>query len=494
MRRLLLLPFLAATALAQSGPLATPDNVARAMAATAAPATGPVTATWESVAANYHAPLWWRDAKFGIMMHWGLYAVPAHGSEWYALHMYNNPGIAQWHREHWGPQDTFGYKDFIPLFTAAKFDPDEWADLFRSAGAKFVVPTAEHHDGFALWNSATNPYNAAAMGPHRDLIADLGAAVRRQGLKFGVSDHSIEHFTFIREAAAPVNDLRDPHWSDFYSVRDRDKPEALEHFLSAWVTKQFELIDKYQPDILWYDNGVNGRVFDPMKLAVAQHYYNRAREWEKEVSFSSKGGVGADAAFLSGTLTDFERMSRAPKELTEFVWQVDEPVLYRFGYTENNPTPIATSGRIISSLVNNVAKNGGLLLNISPRADGTIPDDQRHLLHEIGSWLHVNGEAIYGTRPWTASGEGKDIRFTTRGDTLYALFMAWPAGDAVIASLAKGVGPAGTVEHVTLLDGPAELTFNQDTAGLHLRFPDEKSVGPVYAVRIIGLHLNQRSD
>ena len=169
-------------------------------------------------------------------------------------------------------------------------------------------------------------------------------------------------------------------------------------------------------------------------------------------------------------------------------------MLYRFGYTENNPTPIATSGRIISSLVNNVAKNGGLLLNISPRADGTIPDDQRHLLHEIGSWLHVNGEAIYGTRPWTTSGEGKDIRFTTRGDTLYALFMAWPAGDAVIASLAKGVGAAGTVEHVTLLGRPGELTFNQDTAGLHLTFPGEKGVGPVYALRITGLHLNQRSQ
>ena len=187
-------------------------------------------------------------------------------------------------------------------------------------------------------------------------------------------------------------------------------------------------------------------------------------------------------------------MSRAPKALTDFVWQVDEPVLYRFGYTENNPAPIVSSGRVISSLVQNVATNGGLLLNISPRADGTIPDDQRQLLHEIGRWLHVNGEAIYGTRPWTTSGEGKNIRFTTRGDTLYALFMAWPAGDAVITSLAPDVGPAGQVEHVTLLGVPADLTFNQDAAGLHLTFPGEKAVGPVYAVRITGLHLKQRTE
>ncbi|MEO7415104.1 MAG: alpha-L-fucosidase, partial [Opitutaceae bacterium] len=297
--------------LAQSGPRATRENVARALAATPPAATGAVQPTWESVKANYQTPTWWSDAKFGIMMHWGLYAVPAHGSEWYALHMYNNPEIAKWHQEKWGPQDKFGYKDFIPMFTAARFDPRHWAELFKNAGAKFVVPTAEHHDGFALWDSQVNLYNAKRLGPKRDLIADLGVAVRAAGLKFGVSDHSIEHFTFIRDTAAPTNDLRDPPWADFYSVAARDQPEAVEKFLTDWTAKQLELIDRYQPDILWFDNGVNSRTFDPLKLKIAQHYYNRAREWNKEVSISTKGH-GAGAAYLAGTITDYERMSRAP--------------------------------------------------------------------------------------------------------------------------------------------------------------------------------------
>jgi alpha-L-fucosidase len=489
------------SALAQSGPPATPELVARALARVPAPARGKVEPTWESVRAHYRTPEWWTDAKFGIMMHWGLYAVPAHGSEWYGLHMYNNPEIAKWHREHWGPQDKFGYKDFIPMFTAAKFQPDAWAALFKEAGAKFVVPTAEHHDGFALWDSQTNRWNAKNLGPKRDLIADLGAAVRRAGLKFGVSDHSIEHFTFIREAAAPQNDLRDPQWKDFYAVADRGSPEALEKFLVDWTTKQFELIDKYQPDILWFDNGVNSRALDPLKLRVAAHLYNRAAEWQKEVSISTKG-EGPRAAYLAGTITDYERMSRAPAELTAHHWQVDEPVLYRFGYTENNPTPIARAGSVIASLVNNVSKNGALLLNISPRADGTIPDDQQALLREIGGWLKVNGEAIYGTRPWKQFGEGqlklergaaytaRDIRFTTKGDTLYAIFLAWPDnGEAVVTALATGQAPAGKIDSVTLLGDAEELEFTQDSSGLHVKFPAAKPGAFAYALKITGLRL-----
>ena len=145
--------------------------------------------TWESIKANYKVPQWFVDAKFGIMMHWGLYSVPAKQSEWYATHMYNNPDIIKWHTEHFGPPDKFGYKDFVPLFKAEKFDPDAWALLFQKAGAKYIIPTAEHHDGFALWDSKLTRWDAKDMGPHRDLIGDLARAVRKKGLKFGVSNH-----------------------------------------------------------------------------------------------------------------------------------------------------------------------------------------------------------------------------------------------------------------------------------------------------------------
>lgn len=253
--------------------------------------------------------------------------------------------------------------------------------------------------------------------------------------------------------------------------------------------------------MLWFDNGLNDRVFDPLKLHLAAHYYNRAAEWKKEVSISTKGGHGGGAAFLAGTITDFERMSRAPAELTDYVWQVDEPVLHRFGYTEDSP--IAKAENVIASLVNNVSKNGALLLNISPKADGTIPDDQQQLLLEIGRWLDVNGDAIYGTRPWKKFGEGtlklergqrysgKDVRFTTKGDTLYAIFLAWPEGDALLASLAAEAtgAPTGKIESIALLGDGEELDFAHESTGLRVKFPATKPCEHAFALRIAGLKL-----
>ena len=196
---------------------------------------GPFQPTWESLKQNYQVPQWFVGAKFGVFMHWGLYSVPAHHNEWYEKHMYG--ADRQWHAEHFGPQDKFGYKDFIPLFTQEKFDPDAWAELFKKSGAKFVIPTAQHHENFAMWDSAVTPFNAKQMGPKRDLIGDLAKAVRKQGLKFGVSNHGIENFQFINPLADLANmlktnhaDLYDPKWADFYNVADRSDA-ACEKFL-----------------------------------------------------------------------------------------------------------------------------------------------------------------------------------------------------------------------------------------------------------------------
>ena len=224
--------------------------------------------TWESLKANYKVPDWYAQAKFGLFMHWGLYDVPAHGSEWYEKHMYAS--YSQWHQEHFGTQDKFGYKDFIPMFTAEKFDPNAWAELFKKSGAKYVIPTAQHHDGFALWASdGAAPWNAGVMGPKRDLIGDLCKAVRAQGLKFGVSNHGIENFQFINPSAAvrkllePENaDIFDAKYQDFYHVLDRSDA-ACEKFLTNWAERNVELIDKYHPDILWFDNGIGSAISRP---------------------------------------------------------------------------------------------------------------------------------------------------------------------------------------------------------------------------------------
>jgi alpha-L-fucosidase len=451
--------------------------------------------TWDSIKANYKTPQWFIDAKFGIMMHWGLYSVPAHQSEWYAKHMYNDPEIMKWHREHFGPQDKFGYKDFIPMFKAERFDPDAWALLFKKAGAKYIIPTAEHHDGFALWDSKLTKWDARDMGPHRDLIGDLAKSVRKQGLKFGVSNHRMEHWSFMYpKNPDPKFDLFDPAYADFYGPPHEPKPgeDAMsgrgapqsKEFLDDWIARNVELIDKYQPDILWFDNGVNDRTLDSVKLRVAAYYYNRAVKWKKQVSLSTKSD-----AYLFGSIKDYERQSRAPKEITDYPWQVDDPVLNRFGYTEGSP--ITNVKTVVNRLIENVSKNGGLLLNISPKADGTIPDDQQQLLLQIGKWLDVNGEAIYGTHAWTKWNEGErdeqQYRFSVKGNVLYVFGLKWPETQTLVKSLA--IPSVGKIQNVELIGSNKKVLFIQGKTGLTVSLATEDHGDLPFVLKIKGLKL-----
>jgi alpha-L-fucosidase len=484
-----------AASVAPAAPSPPPDRAGRiaaaALAATRLPANppGPVQPTWESIRANYKDPDWFRDGKFGIMMHWGIYSVPAHGSEWYVRYMYGgNKGIMQWHTEHFGPPEKFGYKDFFPMFTAAKWDPDAWARLFKAAGAKYVIASGEHHDGFSNWNSDINPFNSVNYGPHRDLVGDLTTAVRKVGLKTGVANHSNAHFDFI--PALPGSDEFDPKWAAFYSVADRSDA-AYGKFVETWATKNMELIDKYQPDMLWFDFNGTDRSWDPVKMRLAAYYYNRAAQWGKSVAISSKG-----QSFLAGMLMDYERQGRAPKALTDYVWQPDDPISDKFGYVEVPDAngnmvglPLKSPGGLVANLVTNVSRNGNLLLNISPKADGTIPDAQQQVLLAIGKWLGVNGDAIYGTRPWKMSEEGR-VHFTTKDQTLYAISLDWPANNALtISALGEGKGLEGKIEKVELLGHDGPLEFTQDATGLKVTFPAEKPCDFAYSLKISGLKL-----
>jgi alpha-L-fucosidase len=509
----------------------TPELVAAALKDIPAAGPGPFEESWDSIGQNYKDPDWFRDGKFGIYMHWGIYSVPAHQSEWYVRYMYGgNKGIMDWHTEHFGPPTKFGYKDFLPMFTAAKWDSDAWADLFKKAGAKYVFAPGEHHDGFSNWDSKVNPFNAKNYGPHRDLDGDLITAVRKAGLKTGISDHSFFHFQFIPTPPPGSellnSDLYDPKWKDFYTVADRSN-QARVKFMHNWVARRIETIDKYNPDMLWFDMGTDHAI-DPLKIRVAAYYYNRAREWGKEVAISAKG-----AAWVSGQIMDYEREGRAPMELTDWIWQPDDPIQDKFGYVEGiHPGP---PGGYVVRIVENVSKNGNYLLNISPKADGTIPQEQQDVLLAIGQWLGVNGEAIYHTRPWTKFGEGpvadacaasmvklratgnfagrlngqnmsgdgvggggvsragytpKDIRFTTRGDTLYAMVMKWPDDTSVtVTSLATSQPVKGKVGKVELLGHGGPLQFTQDAGGLKVKFPTEKPCDYIYALKITGLKL-----
>jgi alpha-L-fucosidase len=467
---------------------------------------GPFKPTWDSLKENYKVPQWFIEAKFGLFMHWGLYSVPAYHNEWYEKHMYGTASIRNWHIENFGPIAEFGYKEFIPKFTAEKFDPDAWAELFKKAGARFVIPTAQHHDNFALWDSQVTPFNAKQMGPKRDLIGDLSKAVRKRGMKFGVSNHDIENFQFINpppELAADLKakqaDLYDPKWNDFYNVADRSDA-ACQKFLVNWFQRNVELIDKYQPDMLWFDNGVDIRYLDPLKLQIATYYYNRAVEWGKEVSLSTKKAAYAPTGKNTetiGSIIDFEKVgTRSPSGIRPGVWQVDDPIGSTWGYTSD--MRVSGAGAIISRLADTVSKNGTYLLNLSPKPDGTIPQEQQDTLLEIGHWLEVNGEAIYGTHNWVKFSEGGgrgqqglNIRFTVKGDALYAIILGnWPGEEAVITSLATGQPLEGKIETVSLLGSSGKLEFTQEANGLKVKLPATAPCKYAYTLKITGLKMN----
>jgi len=464
---------------------------------------GPFQPTWDSLRANYRVPQWFAKAKFGLFLHWGLYSVPAHHNEWYEKHMYG--ADAAWHAEHFGPPEKFGYKDFIPLFTQEKFDPDAWAELFKKSGARFVIPTAQHHDNFALWDSAVTPFNAKQMGPKRDLIGELARAVRQQHLKFGVSNHGIENFQFINPSPALAErlkaaraDLYDPQWVDFYHVADRSDA-ACQKFLVDWYARNVELIDKYQPDILWFDNGVDQRFLDPLKLRVAAYYYNRAQAWGKEVSIGAKKAAFAPTdnnTETIGSILDFEKVGgRSPSGIRTGVWEVDDPIGSTWGYTSD--MRVSGPGPILNKIVDTVSKNGVYMLNLSPRADGTIPAAQQATLLAIGEWLRVNGEAIYDTHAWIKFGEGGpgqsglNIRFTVNGEALYAIILGkWPGTEAVLTSLADKAVPGEKITSVTMLGADKPLAFTQDATGLKVELPATAPCQYAYVLKLTGLKMN----
>jgi alpha-L-fucosidase len=481
-------------------------------------APGPVKPTWESLRENYKVPSWFVGAKFGIFMHFGIFSVPAHGSEWYekflyaggddsvlkviggndmALHVNDGPQSTRaWHTEHFGPPEKFGYKDFIPMFKAEHFDADAWAALFKKAGARYVMPGAQHHENFAMWDSKVTPFNSMQMGPKRDVIGELAVAVRKQGMKLGVANHGIENFEFINpplelaeRMKAEKTDLFDPKWADFYNYTDRSDAAML-RFLVNWYERNVELIDKYQPDLIYFDNGVDQRHIDPLKLEIAAYFYNRAKSWGKEVSFTTKKAAFAPSGTNTKTIAsilDFE--GGPPDGIRTGSWVVDRPIGSSWGYIDGMKANSAET--VIGWLVDVVSKNGTLLLNVSPKADGTIPQDQQDTLLAVGKWLETNGEAIYDTHSWTKFEEkGKDhIYFTVKGQDLYAIVMGKSTGtELTIGSVAKGK-PAGTVRSVAMLGG-GSLLYKQDAAGLTVTLPEGTERRDAFVLKITGLKMN----
>ena len=461
-------------------------------------AAGPFDRNWPSLQA-YQVPSWYEDAKFGIFIHWGVYSVPAFDSEWYPRNMYvQGSEPFKHHIETYGPQSKFGYKDFIPLFTAEKFDPQQWANLFRRAGAQFVMPVAEHHDGFSMYDNSVSDWTATKMGPKRDLIGELAAAVREQWLVFGLSSHRAEHWWFFNGGMAFDSDVQDARYISLYGPAQPKTLQPNEEFLDDWLVRTCELVDKYQPQVVWFDWWIEEPAFRPYLQKFAAYYYNRGAQWGRGVAINYKF-----QAFPEGSaVLDIERGQLA--SIRPNFWQTDTAVSKNsWGYVENQDYKTATD--LIGDLVDIVSKNGALLLNIGPRPDGTIPESEEELLLSIGRWLAVNGEAIYGTRPWQIYGEGptkvvggsfndtkrqpftsQDIRFTKRGETLYAIALAWPeTGSITIKSLTtdSGLFPH-QVEKVELLGHEEPLQWSHNASGLTINVPSHKRGDHAFAFRI----------
>jgi len=470
---------------------------------------GPFRPDWGSLQ-KYQAPEWYRDAKFGIFIHWGVYSVPAFGSEWYPRLMYveGSPEYKH-HIVTYGPEDKFGYKEFVPMFKAEHFDPAAWARLFKKAGAKYVVPVAEHHDGFAMYDSRLSDWTVAKMGPHRDTAGELAEAVRAEGLHFGVSSHRVEHNFFLGPGRTIPSDVNDPQYAALYGPAhtwvmnpsgtplNNDFTYVSSAWADDWLARSADLVEKYHPDIVYFDWWIGQASIRPNLTRFAAFYYNSSLKHGDVVGVINYKDYAMQE---HSAVLDLERGQLG--DIRPQPWQTDTSVSNKsWGYINNDT--FKSPEFIVDQLIDIVSKNGNLLLNIGPRSDGTIPEDVQRVLLDVGAWLDINGEAIYGTRPWRIYGEGptkvaagafhdtdtanytvEDFRFTTKGDVLYAIGLAWPSnGEAVIHSLRLSTG-SEPVRSVGLLGSKLTIEFEQRADGLHVRLPVKAISQFAYVLRV----------
>lgn len=458
---------------------------------------GKYKADWQSLS-GHSVPKWYYQDKFGIFIHWGIYSVPAFGNEWYSRNMYDkNDRDFEYHVKTYGNQKNFGYKDFIKMFRGENFDADKLVSIFKNSGAKFVMPVCEHHDGFAMYKTQFNRWNSANMGPCRDVAGEIKSACEKQGLTFCASTHRAEHYFFMNMGRTFDSDVNDEEYSDFYgpavyssefdgeqmnkTTADTYSTGPDTEWLEDWLVRTCELIDNYHPKILYFDWWIHNHAFKPYLKKLAAYYYNRADEWGEEVTINYKHEA------FPPTVATFDVERGALTDISPVPWQTDTAIgKYSWGYRKDNE--YKTARQIICDLIDIVSKNGMMLLNVGPKPDGTLTDEESAVLKEIGEWMKLNGDGIYSTTFWKTFGEGSvnnedgffkdneekkftpsDFRFTYKNGYIYAFQMRPNGNDAVIKSLRKHPEHDFLTDNITLLSTNEKLEYERNENALIIK-------------------------
>lgn len=499
-------------------------------------AEGPFQPSWESLG-KYQCPEWFRDAKFGIWAHWSAQCVPEQG-DWYARNMYMQTQVDKktgkskpsnqykYHVEHYGHPSKVGFKDICNMWKADKWEPEKLMSLYKRAGAKYFVALANHHCNFDCYDSKYQPWNTMNIGPKKDIVGLWAEAARKEGLRFGVTVHAGRSWSWYEvahgsDAAGPMAGV--PYdgsltkadgkgkWWEGYDPQDLycrahkpgEKPDRA--YVDKFFLRTKDLIDKYKPDLLYFDDSVmplNG--VSDAGVNIAAHYYNASMKWHDGRNDAVMNTKGLNEEQRKALVWDIER-GRSDR-LEPYPWQTDTCIgSWHYARSIYDKHGYKTPTTVITMLVDIVSKNGNLLLNVPVRGDGTIDEDEVKVLEGIAAWMKINSEAIFGTRPFAVYGEGqeeikagnfnegkarpytaKDIRFTTKGDTLYTFLLGWPAdGQAVISSLAAGKNLyKHQIGEIRLLGDDKPLTFTQSDKGLTVKLPEQKPCDHAWVLKI----------
>jgi alpha-L-fucosidase len=444
-------------------------------------------ANWESLA-QWEMPKWFEDAVFGIYWHWGPYSVAGYGySCWYGSSMYepnNGPDYRggdcyKHHVEVWGdPFTQFGYKDFIPLLTAAKWNPAEWAQLFKEIGADFAGPCAEHHDNFSMWDSKVTIWNSVNMGPHRDIVGDIAKALKARDVKFIVTFHNNgcnnwNYFNGGRKGCPEGVDVNNPDYYGLYG-EPHDSPGARHRMCLKFFNKAMEVIDKYNPQMIWLEGCMDKEIIADYMPKMMAYYFNKNEKLGRGVVVTHKG----QELPLACSPLDFEGGGYEEPAIRK--WQTDMPLpgcSWAYESTIKMTAEDIEKGAnsLVASIVDRTSKNGVTLLSIGPRADGTIPEYQIEMLKKLGTWMKVNKEALYGSKPAPFSKGGVDtwkastIRFTEKDDYLYAIELKMPAAGEVIPGVK--LSPGSTIN---MLGYAKNLPWHQEGGDVVIdKMPDK---------------------